>query len=82
VPVQIADLKTGYSKRSKPLCRCATTGLVKGTPGRLQADVPEKMDTMEDWYEFNRKNDPWQRMEFNHSNYCLQCMMLCPAGGK
>ena len=82
VPVKIAGLKTGYAKRDKVLCRCATNGLVKGTPGRLQADVPEKMETMDDWYEFNKKNDPWQRMEFNHGNYCLQCMMLCPIGSK
>ncbi len=82
VPVEIAALKTGYAKRNKPLCRCATNGLVKGTPGRLQADIPEKMDNMDDWYEFNKKNDPWQRMEFNHGNYCLQCMMLCPVGEK
>ena len=82
VTVAIGEYKTGYAKRNKARCRCATTGLVKGTPGRLQADMPEKMDSMDDWYEFNKKDDPWQRMEFNHGNYCQQCMILCPVGEK
>ena len=82
IDVQIGDFKTAYSKRNKPLCRCATNGLVKGTPGRLQADIPEKMETMEDWYNFTKKDDPWQRMEFNHGNYCQRCMIECPVGAK
>jgi epoxyqueuosine reductase QueG len=80
VRVKINDEVSAYSKRSKPLCRCAIYGLVKGTPGRLQAEVPEKMETMNDWYELNKKNDPWQRMEFNHGNYCHRCMIMCPVG--
>ena len=82
VDVQINDYKTSYAKRNKPLCRCAVNGLVKGTPGRLQADVPEKMETMDDWYNFTKKDDPWQRMEFNHGNYCQRCMIECPVGAK
>ncbi len=82
INVQIGDYKTTYSKRNKPLCRCATNGLVKGTPGRLQADIPEKMETMDDWYAFTKKDDPWQRMEFNHGNYCQRCMIECPIGSK
>lgn len=82
VTVKIGDYVTGYAKRNKPLCRCATKGLVKGTPGRLQLDVPmaESMKTMEDWYRLTKKDDPWQRMEFNHGNYCLRCMTQCPIG--
>lgn len=82
VDVKIGEYFDRYAKRNKPLCRCATTGLVKGTPGRLQADVPEKMDTMDDWYQLNKTDDPWQRMEFNHSNYCHRCMIMCPIGSK
>jgi epoxyqueuosine reductase QueG len=82
ITVQIGNFIAGYAKRSKPLCRCATKGLVKGTPGRLQLDVPmnESMKTMEDWYRLTKKDDPWQRMEFNHGNYCLRCMTECPIG--
>lgn len=80
VEVKIGDFHTSYSLRQKPLCRCATTGLVKGTPGRLQADIPVQMNSMEDWYEMNKKDNPWQRMEFNHSNYCHRCMIECPIG--
>ena len=37
---------------------------------------------MEDWYQLTKKDDPWQRMEFNHDNYCLRCMTQCPIGMK
>ncbi|WP_206811568.1 hypothetical protein [Paradesulfitobacterium ferrireducens] len=80
VEVQIGDFRTSYSLRQKALCRCATTGLVKGTPGRLQADIPAQMKSMDDWFEMNKKDDPWQRMEFNHGNYCHRCMIECPIG--
>jgi epoxyqueuosine reductase QueG len=79
VTVCIEDFKTTYAARNKALCRCAVSGLVKGTPGRLQADVPN-VKTMEDWHQLSKKDDPWQRMEFNHGNYCLRCMMQCPIG--
>ena len=39
-PVRIDDAEMSYGKRNKPLCRCAVKGLIKGTPGRLQMDVP------------------------------------------
>jgi epoxyqueuosine reductase len=80
VEVQIKDSRTSYSLRNKPLCRCATDGLVKGTPGRLQADIPAEMKTMDDWFGLSRKDSPWQRMEITHGNYCHRCMILCPAG--
>lgn len=80
VEVKIGNYHTEYSLRQKPLCRCATTGLVKGTPGRLQADIPAQMNTMDDWFGLNKKDNPWQRMEFNHGNYCHRCMIECPIG--
>jgi epoxyqueuosine reductase len=82
VEVQIQDVRTAYSLRNKPLCRCATDGLVKGTPGRLQADIPAGMKTMDDWFALARKDSPWQRMEITHGNYCHRCMVLCPAGNE
>lgn len=80
--IKVDGVVTGYGKRDKPLCRCAVKGLVKGTPGRLQNDIPMKrqMGSMEDWYRLTKKDDPWQRMEFNHGNYCLRCMTECPVG--
>jgi epoxyqueuosine reductase len=80
IEVQIKDYRTSYSLRNKPLCRCATDGLVKGTPGRLQADIQAEMKTMDDWFALSRKDSPWQRMEITHGNYCHRCMVLCPAG--
>ncbi len=82
VRVDVGDAVTCYAKRDKPLCRCAVKGLVKGTPGRLQNDIPMKsrMRSMEDWYRLTTKDDSWQRMEFNHGNYCLRCMTECPIG--
>ena len=80
VQVEIQDYLTSYSLRNKPLCRLATDGLVKGTPGRLQADIPAEMKTMDDWFALSRKDSPWQRMEITHGNYCHRCMVLCPAG--
>ncbi len=80
VEVRIGDLKATYSRRNKPLCRCATHGLVKGVPGRLQAEVPDEMNSMEDWLAFSKKDSPWQRMEFSHGNYCHRCMVMCPVG--
>lgn len=82
VEVDVGDARTVYGKRNKPLCRCAVKGLVKGTPGRLQNDIPHnnRMRNMEDWYQLTKKDDPWQRMEFNHGNYCLRCMTQCPIG--
>ena len=82
--VDAVDAKAEVGLRNKPLCRCAVKGLVKGTPGRLQNDIPHnnRMQTMEDWYQLTKKDDPWQRMEFNHGNYCLRCMTQCPAGRK
>lgn len=84
VEVDTGDSHTAYGKRNKPLCRCAVKGLVKGTPGRLQNDIPHncRMRNMEDWYQLTKKDDPWQRMEFNHGNYCLRCMTQCPIGRK
>lgn len=76
----IGDMKTQYAHRDKPRCRAALDGLIKGTPGRLQADMPEQMDTIEDWYKLYRRNDPWQRMEQNHGNFCRRCMTVCPVG--
>jgi Uncharacterized Fe-S protein len=83
-PVRIDDAEMSYGKRNKPLCRCAVKGLIKGTPGRLQMDVPmdKYMKSMDDWLALTKKDDPWQRMEFNHGNYCLLCMTECPIGKK
>ena len=78
VPVKIGTYEAAYGQRNKPLCRCATAGLVKGTPGRLQADIPVPMESMEDWSRLNRKDDAWQRMEFTHGNYCHRCLTYCP----
>jgi epoxyqueuosine reductase len=80
VEVQIQDYRASYSLRDKPRCRCATDGLVKGTPGRLQADLPAQMKTMDDWFALSRKDSPWQRMEITHGNYCHRCLVLCPVG--
>lgn len=84
VHVNAGGYETDYAKRDKPKCRCAVKGLVKGTPGRLQNDIPHnnRMKNMEDWYQLTKKDDPWQRMEFNHDNYCLRCMTQCPIGMK
>ena len=82
IRVKIGEFETVYAKRNKPRCRCATSGLVKGTPGRLQADMPEVMDTMDDWYEFNKRDNHWHKLEHHHGNDCLLCMARCPIGGK
>ncbi len=80
VDVEISDVKSKYAKRNKPMCRLATAGLVKGTPGKMQADIPETIDTMNQWRDISKKDNPWQRMEFSHANYCQRCMTLCPIG--
>lgn len=80
VKVEIDEYEVEYSARNKPLCRCATTGLVKGTPGRLQADVPLHLNQVEEWLSFSKKDDPWQRMEFSRGNYCHRCLIECPVG--
>lgn len=80
VEVKIGEYRSAYSLRNKALCRSATRGLVRGTPGRLQADIPYSIKTMEEWYELNKKDDPWQRMEIARGNYCYRCMTVCPAG--
>lgn len=80
VPVEIGGEKMQYAARNKVLCRCATAGLVKGTPGRMQADIPHELQNMEEWNKFSRKDSPWQRMEFGHGNYCQRCMVICPVG--
>lgn len=82
IHLEIDDYKSDYAFRSKPLCHCATEGLIKGTPGRLQADIPKKMETMDDWYALSRKDSPWQRMEASHGNYCQRCMVVCPVARK
>lgn len=84
IEVEIDEYKTRYSFRDKPKCRCATAGLVKGTPGRLQADLPKQMETMEDWLQLYKNDDIWNRMEIGTGNYCNKCMVVCPvakAGG-
>lgn len=80
IQVKIGEYSSAYAVRNKPLCRCATTGLVKGTPGRLQAEIPTNMSTMEDWLNLSKKDNPWQRMEITHGNYCHRCLTLCPVG--
>lgn len=80
VTAQIEDKTYHYAQRNKPLCRCATAGLVEGTPGRLQAEVPTEMNSMEDWLKFTRKDSPWQRMEATRGNYCHRCLIVCPIG--
>lgn len=80
VQVLIGDYSASYSLRNKPLCRCATAGLVKGTPGRLQADVPGDIKTMDEWLTLSKKDSQWQRMEAANGNYCHRCMIMCPAG--
>ncbi len=80
VSVKMGEYNSSYSMRNKPLCRCATKGLVKGTPGRLQAEVPSGLNTVEEWYELNKKDDPWQRMEISRGIYCHRCMTICPVG--
>jgi epoxyqueuosine reductase QueG len=80
VKVVIGEFSTKYAKRNKALCRCATSGLIKGTPGRLQAEMPERMETMEDWFALRKKDNHWNKAEFHHGNYCLRCMTQCPIG--
>ena len=80
VKIRICDYETEYAIHDKPKCRCAISGLIKGTPGRLQADMPDTMETMEDWFAFKSKDDPWNKQEFHHGNYCLRCMTQCPIG--
>ncbi len=80
IHVKVDDFETDYAKRDKPKCRCAVNGLIKGTPGRTQLDMPEQMETMEDWFAFNKKGDHWDKSEFHHGNYCLRCMTQCPIG--
>jgi len=82
VQVKIADYESSYALRNKPLCRCATYGLVKGTPGRLQADVPTDLKTVEEWASLNKKDNAWQRMEITHGNYCNRCLVVCPVGSE
>lgn len=80
VPVEIDGVKMKYAQRNKVMCRCATAGLIKGTPGRMQAEIPTELKDMNEWNSFSRKDSPWQRMEFSHANYCQQCMVVCPIG--
>jgi len=80
VEVKINKCLSAYSLRNKPLCRSATAGLVRGTPGRLQADIPYSIKTMEEYYELSKKDDPWHRMELSRGNYCHRCMTVCPVG--
>lgn len=80
VKVEIEEHRSEYSTRNKPLCRCATTGLVKGTPGRLQADVPTNLRRAEEWLSLSKKDNPWRRMEFSRGNYCHRCLIECPVG--
>ncbi len=82
IHLEVEDYKADYAFRNKPRCHCATEGLLKGTPGRLQADMPDQMDTMDDWYKLSRTDSPWQRMEFSHGNYCQRCMVVCPVAKK
>lgn len=82
IDVCIDDYKTQYAYRAKPRCHCATEGLIKGTPGRLQAVMPTQMETMEDWYSLSKKDSPWQRMESYHGNFCQRCLVLCPVAKK
>jgi hypothetical protein len=39
--------------------------------------VPD-VKTMEDWYQFSKKDDPWQRHGVQPRQRCLRCMMQCP----
>ena len=80
VAVEITGVKSNYAKRDKPMCRLATAGLIKGTPGKMQADIPEHLEDMNQWRDFSKKDSPWQRMEFSHANYCQRCMVSCPVG--
>lgn len=82
IQVKIGDFTSAYAYRNKPLCRCATKGLVKGTPGRLQAAVPEGLNTVEQWLSLNKKDDPWQRMEITRGIYCHRCLTMCPVGNQ
>lgn len=68
-----------YAKLNRALCRCGVTGLAAGTAGRLQADVPEKVDNVEQWLELAKTDDKWNRME-RVASMCGRCMTMCPIG--
>lgn len=68
-----------YSKLNRPLCRCGVTALAKGTAGRLQAEIPPGVSTVEDWYEIAKKDSEWNRLE-RVAAMCGRCIIMCPVG--
>ena len=63
VEVKIEDKIFRYGKLNKPMCRTGVTGLAKNTAGRLQADIPRTVETVEDWLKIASTDIVWNQME-------------------
>lgn len=79
VLLRIEDKVYSYSVLRKPRCRCAQTGLARGSAGRLLDDIPESMNTVEDWLKMLRRDNIWNKME-RVAAQCGRCFNVCPAG--
>lgn len=79
VEVIIEERSFKYSKLNRPLCRCGVTGLAKGTPGRLQADIPPDVNTVEDWLKIASTDIVWNQKE-RFAAMCGRCLLECVAG--
>jgi epoxyqueuosine reductase QueG len=81
VQIQIEDKVFTYGKLKKPVCRCGVTGLAKGTPGRLQAEIPNDIESVEGWLKIASKDIVWNQME-RVAAMCGRCLTQCPVGMK
>ncbi len=81
VEVRIEDKVFKYAKLTKPVCRCGVTGLAKGTPGRLQADIPRDIPNVEGWLKIASTDIVWNQME-RVAAMCGRCLTQCPVGVK
>lgn len=79
VELIIADRVYSYGLLNRPRCRTGVTGLAAGTAGRLQAVIPDSVNTVEDWLEIANKDVQWNRME-RFASMCGRCLITCPVG--
>ncbi len=79
VQLEITDRLYSYAVLDKPRCRCAQTGLARGSSGRLQEEIPERMKTVEDWRAMLKRDDKWNKME-REAAMCGRCFVECPVG--
>lgn len=79
VSLSIGDRTYSYAVLRKPRCRCAQTGLARGSTGRLLEDIPESMETVEDWLKMLARDNVWNKME-RVAAMCGRCFVSCPVG--